>query len=79
MGNQRSLQFIKEAIKILCMAAAVAGLLCLLIKGCNYLVVDDTNSYTRLTLHEFYESEEEIETIFLGTSHCFRAYEPLLY
>ena len=79
MGNQRGLQFIKEAIKIFCMTAAVAGLLYLLIKGCNYLVVDDTNSYTRLTLHEFYESEEGIETIFLGTSHCFRAYEPLLY
>ncbi len=79
MEKQRGLQFIKEAGKILCMTAAVLGLLCLLIKGCNYLVVDDVNSYTRLTLHEFYESEEEIETIFLGTSHCFRAYDPQVY
>lgn len=79
MENQRGLRLMIEAGKILCMAAAVLGLLCLLIKGCNYLVVDDANSYTRLTLHEFYESEEGIETIFLGTSHCFRAYEPELY
>lgn len=79
MEKQRGLQFVREAGKILCMAAAVLGLLCLLIQGCNYLVVDDVNSYTRLTLHEFYESEEEIETIFLGTSHCFRAYEPKMY
>lgn len=79
MEKQRGLHVIKEAGKTLCMTAAVAGLLYLLVKGCNYLVVDDVNSYTRLTLHEFYESEEKIETIFLGTSHCFRAYEPKLY
>ena len=79
MEKQRGLHVIKEAGKVLGMTAAVVGLLCLLVKVCNYLVVDDENSYTRLTLHEFYESEEKIETIFLGTSHCFRAYEPKLY
>lgn len=70
---------VTEAAKILGMAAAVAVLLVLLVKGCNYLVVDDANSYTRLTLHDLYESDEEIRTLFLGTSHCYRAYDPYLY
>lgn len=79
MEKQKGLRLAAEAVKILCTVGAVLLLLCMMIKGCNYLVADDTNSYTRLTLHEFYESEEEIETLFLGTSHCFRAYDPMLY
>lgn len=79
MERGKGLQFVIEAFKIGCTIAAVGILLCLMIKGCNYLVVDDINSYTRLTLHDFYESEDEIETIFLGTSHCFRAYNPMIY
>lgn len=51
----------------------------LLIKGCNYLLVDDVESYTRLTLHELYGQEENVDTLFLGSSHCFRAYDPALY
>ena len=79
MENRKIAQYVKEIIKMAGTCAAIILLLCLLVKGCNYLVVDDANSYTRLTLHEFYESEEKIETIFLGTSHCFRAYDPTLY
>ena len=79
MRNQKIIQYMKEFFKIVGTSGAILALLCLLIKGCNYLVVDDANSYTRLTLHDFYESEEKIETIFLGTSHCFRAYDPTLY
>lgn len=73
------MQLVTDILKMLCAAAVVLGLLCMIVKLCNYLVIDDTNSYTRLTLHEFYESEEKIDTIFLGTSHCFRAYDPVLY
>lgn len=58
---------------------AVLILVGVLVRLCNYLVVDDADSYTRLTLHELYTSEEPIETIFLGSSHCFRAYDPALY
>ena len=79
MKNQKITQCVKEIIKLAGTVGIILLLLCLLVKGCNYLVVDDSNSYTRLTLHEFYESKEEIETIFLGTSHCFRAYDPVLY
>lgn len=79
MERRKGLQLVADILKILCTAAVVLGLLCMIVKLCNYLVIDDTNSYTRLTLHEFYESDEEIDTIFLGTSHCFRAYDPVLY
>jgi hypothetical protein len=61
------------------MAAAVLLLTALLVHACNYLLVDDTESYTRLTMHELYETEENIDTLFLGSSHCFRAYDPELF
>ena len=38
----------------LIMGAAVLALTALLMKACNYLLVDDTSSYTRLTMHELY-------------------------
>ena len=66
----------------LIMGAAVLALTALLMKACNYLLVDDTSSYTRLTMHELYEtadSGENIDTLFLGSSHCFRAYDPQLF
>ncbi len=64
------------------MAAAVMLLTGLLVKGCNYLLTDDTQSYTRLTMHELYETagrEKEIDSLFLGSSHCFRAYDPMQF
>ncbi len=58
---------------------AVFLLLAGLVKLCNYLVVDDADTYTRLTMHEFYEREGQVETLFLGSSHCYRAYDVGLY
>lgn len=54
MDKENIFQRVTEAFKAFGTAAAVLVLLWLLVKGCNYLVVDDVNSYTRLTLHEFY-------------------------
>ena len=51
----------------------------LLTRGLSYLLVDDSQSYTRLTMHELYEEKEPIDTLFLGSSHCFRAYNPELF
>ena len=39
---------------------------------CTYLFVDDTNSQSRITLHEMYTSKENIDVLFLGSSHCMR-------
>lgn len=71
-----------KALRFGAMVLAVAFLTGLLVKACNYLLVDDASSYTRLTLHEFYEvsnREENIDVLFLGSSHCFRAYDPQLF
>lgn len=72
----------KIIISIMKSLAAVCGVCFLLlgiVKLCNYLVVDDADSYTRLTMHELYEMEGQVETVFLGSSHCFRAFNPMLY
>lgn len=74
-----NMQTIKKSISA---AAVILGIFLLLlgiVKLCNYLVVDDTDSYTRLTMHELYEMEGQVETVFLGSSHCFRAFDPMQY
>ena len=45
------------------------------IKVMNYLLVNDTESYTRITIHEMYTQEENIDTLFLGSSHCYRSFD----
>lgn len=43
-----------------------------------YLVLDDAESYTRLSLHEMYTQEENIDVLFLGSSHCYRGVNPFV-
>ena len=38
-------------------------------KTLDYLVVDDSTSYTRLMEHEFY-GQDQIDILCLGASHC---------
>ena len=40
----------------------------------RYLVIDDTTSYTRVTMHEFYE-QDDIDVLFMGASHCYRGFD----
>ena len=68
-----------SGVRFLGMGLLVLLLTGFLICGCNYLLLDDSQSYTRLTMHELYESKEPIDTLFLGSSHCFRAYDPQLF
>lgn len=75
MSRKKNIQL----LRFLGMAFLVAALTGGLVKLCNYLLIDDSESYTRLTMHELYETEENIDTLFLGSSHCFRAYDPELY
>ena len=44
-------------------------------KGFHYLLVDDTQSYTRLMMHEFY-NQKNIDILFVGSSHCYGALDP---
>ncbi len=41
-------------------------------------MTDDTKSYTRIMFHEIYESEENIDTLLLGSSHCYRTLNPAI-
>lgn len=54
------------------MAIIFLGVVALCNKILTYILIDDTDSYTRLTLHELYNQEENIDILFLGTSHCYR-------
>lgn len=77
--NSNKKQSVRAGIRFVAMALLVLLLTELLVQACNYLVVDDSKSYTRLTMHELYETKGPIDTLFLGSSHCFRAYDPQLF
>lgn len=42
----------------------------------RFLLIDDRASYTRVMMHELYSQEENIDVLFLGSSHCFHSLEP---
>lgn len=41
----------------------------------SYILIDDLDDEVRYAMHELYE-QEEIETLFLGSSHVFCGYDP---
>ena len=41
----------------------------------SYLLNDDTESYTRLMMHEFYR-QDTIDILFIGSSHCYISLDP---
>lgn len=41
----------------------------------EFCLVDDSGSYTRITLHEMYTQKENIDVLFLGASHCYRSFD----
>lgn len=43
----------------------------------RYALNDDTSSYTRVTFHEMY-AQDNIDVLFLGTSHCMHSFDPAL-
>ena len=43
--------------------------------GLRWLLTDDTASYTRLMMHEFYR-QEDIDILFVGSSHCYVSLDP---
>ena len=42
----------------------------------NFVLVDDVHSYTRVMLQELYTSEQNIDILFAGPSHCYRSVDP---
>lgn len=66
----------KKLLKITISLTCIIILLILGLKGFRYLVTDDTKSYTRFMMHDLYEQEENIDYLFVGSSHCYRSVIP---
>ncbi|MCM1568107.1 MAG: hypothetical protein NC081_01520 [Roseburia sp.] len=47
-------------------------LIVLIYMGLKFVVVDDIDSLTRITMHELYSLDENIDTLLIGPSHTFR-------
>lgn len=48
-----------------------------IVEGMNYLYVDDTDEFARYMLHELYEEDDNIDRLYLGSSHVFCGIDPL--
>ena len=45
----------------------------------DFVLVDDVHSYTRIMLEELYNCPENIDTLFLGPSHCYKSVDPAIF
>lgn len=63
---------VKTICSILCAAVLFIGFGKIL----HYILVDDTSSYTRLTMHELYHAESNIDVLFVGSSHVYQSLNP---
>lgn len=63
---------LKHLITVFCALAIFVGS----IEIWRYLLVDDTSSYTRIMMHQLYESPENIDVLFVGSSHVYRSFNP---
>lgn len=45
-------------------------------QGLNFFTTDDSLSYTRIMIHQLDEPENNIDILFVGASHCYRALNP---
>lgn len=45
-------------------------------KGLTYVLIDDTDRYSRIMIHELYNQDENIDILFLGSSHSFTSINP---
>ena len=61
---------------ILQKAALFMLLTAALLAAADFLLVDDVHSYSRVMLQELYADAGNIDTLFLGSSHCYRSVDP---
>lgn len=66
--------FISHFKRVLLFAAAMFVIIWVM----NYLYVDDTDEFARTMMHEFYGQEENIDRIYLGSSHVFCGIDPAI-
>lgn len=60
-----------------CLLAFIAVTAALL-AACDFLLTDDIHAYSRVMLQELYAQAGGIDTLFLGSSHCYRSVDPAL-
>lgn len=65
-----------KAGKIIIGIAVFAALNVLCAKALRFALDDDAMSYTRYTMHDLYTQEQNIDVLFLGTSHCQCSMDP---
>lgn len=65
----------KRGIRVLFGCFIVTGAVLLVNAVLSYVVIDDADDEVRYAMHAFYE-QENIETLFLGSSHVFCGYDP---
>ena len=64
--------------KVIVRIASIILVIAMVITGfcsLNYILIDNTSSYTRLMMHEFY-NQDNIDILCLGASHCYRGIIP---
>lgn len=66
----------KTALRKIVCAAAFVLLTVVLLLAARFLLVDDVHSYSRVMLQELYAQTGQIDTLFLGSSHCYRSVDP---
>lgn len=42
----------------------------------EFILVDNIDVFTRLMIHELYKTEDNIDVLFIGSSHCYRSLNP---
>lgn len=65
--------------KITLRIVAITMAICLFIAGAEfwkYILIDDGNSYTRIMMHQLYNPKDNINVLFVGSSHTYRALIP---
>lgn len=65
----------KRGIKVVCSIFIIIGAVFAINSVLSYMLIDDLEDEVRYAMHEMYE-QEEIETLFLGSSHVFCGYDP---
>lgn len=65
----------KRGIKILFGSFIIIAAVLVVNKVLSYVLIDDADDEVRYAMHELYE-QEDIETLFLGSSHVFCGYDP---
>ncbi len=66
----------KAALRKIAAVLLFVLLTALLLGAANFLFVDDVHSYSRVMLQELYAQAGQIDTLFLGSSHCYRSVDP---